>query len=104
LTLSIVWYCNEHVLETGSVSILREWETPLLGLLERVKPRYSLEYWTMDKVQKPSHPKCHTPSSEPFRIYLILSCILVMKHKATLMLHLFLEHKTTTINVSGLAM
>jgi hypothetical protein len=28
----------------------------------------SLEYWTMDKVQKPSNPKCYTPSTEPFRI------------------------------------
>jgi hypothetical protein len=28
-----------------------------------------LAEWTMDKVQKPVNPICHTPSSEPFRIY-----------------------------------
>jgi hypothetical protein len=28
-----------------------------------------LEFQTMDKVQKTSNPECHTPSSEPFRIY-----------------------------------
>jgi hypothetical protein len=27
-----------------------------------------LEYWTMDKVQKPSNPECYTPLSESFRI------------------------------------
>jgi hypothetical protein len=27
-----------------------------------------LEYLKMDKVQKPSNPKCYNPSSEPFRI------------------------------------
>jgi hypothetical protein len=27
----------------------------------------SLEYWAMDKVQKPSNPACYTPSSGPFR-------------------------------------
>jgi hypothetical protein len=31
---------------------------------------YSLEYRTMEKVQKPSNSVCYTPSSEPFRIYL----------------------------------
>jgi hypothetical protein len=31
----------------------------------------SLEYWTMDKVQKPSNLECYKPSSEPFRIYKI---------------------------------
>jgi hypothetical protein len=29
----------------------------------------SLEYRTMEKVQKPSNSECYTPSSEPFRIY-----------------------------------
>jgi hypothetical protein len=29
----------------------------------------SLEYRTMDKVQKPSNSVCHPPLSEPFRIY-----------------------------------
>jgi hypothetical protein len=33
------------------------------------------EHRTMDKVQKPSNPKCHTPSSEPFRIYLNLGSL-----------------------------
>jgi hypothetical protein len=28
----------------------------------------SLEYRTMNKVQKPSNPECYTPSSETFRI------------------------------------
>jgi hypothetical protein len=28
-----------------------------------------LEYWMMDKAQKPSNSKCYTPSSEPIRIY-----------------------------------
>jgi hypothetical protein len=32
----------------------------------------SLEYRTMDKVQNPGNPKCYTPSSGPFRIYLII--------------------------------
>jgi hypothetical protein len=31
---------------------------------------YSLEYWTLEKVQKPSNPICYTPSSESFTIYL----------------------------------
>jgi hypothetical protein len=30
---------------------------------------YSLEYQTMEKVQKPSNSVCYTPSSEPFRIW-----------------------------------
>jgi hypothetical protein len=29
------------------------------------------EYWTMDKVQKPTNSECYTPSSEPIRIYMI---------------------------------
>jgi hypothetical protein len=28
-----------------------------------------LEFWTMDKVQKPSGSECYTPSLEPFRFY-----------------------------------
>jgi hypothetical protein len=28
-----------------------------------------LEYWTIDKVKKPSNSECYTPSSEPFKIY-----------------------------------
>jgi hypothetical protein len=28
-----------------------------------------LEYWTMDKVQKPSNSECYTPSSEPLKIH-----------------------------------
>jgi hypothetical protein len=31
----------------------------------------SREYKTMNKVQNPSNSECHTPSSEPFRIYMI---------------------------------
>jgi hypothetical protein len=30
----------------------------------------------MDKVQKPSNPECHAPSSEPFRINQILVLLL----------------------------
>jgi hypothetical protein len=30
-----------------------------------------LEYRTMDKVQKPSSPERHVPSSEPFKVYLV---------------------------------
>jgi hypothetical protein len=33
---------------------------------------YSLEYRTMEKVQKPSNSMCYTPLSEPFRIYKII--------------------------------
>jgi hypothetical protein len=62
----------------------------------------SLEYLTIDKVQKPSNPNCHTPSSETFRICLALSCIVAMRHED--MLQLFVENRKTTINVSGLAM
>jgi hypothetical protein len=28
-----------------------------------------LEFRTMDKVQKPTHSECYTPSSEPVRFY-----------------------------------
>jgi hypothetical protein len=27
----------------------------------------SLEYWTVDKVQKPRNHECYTPSPEPFK-------------------------------------
>jgi hypothetical protein len=36
---------------------------------------YFLQYWTMDKVQRPSNSECYTPSSEPFRIYMIVPWI-----------------------------
>jgi hypothetical protein len=33
-------------------------------------PKRSVFYnWTMDTVQEPSNSECHTPSSEPFRMY-----------------------------------
>jgi hypothetical protein len=32
---------------------------------------YSLEYWMMDKVKKPSNAECYRPSSKHFRIYMI---------------------------------
>jgi hypothetical protein len=43
----------------------------------RLKRRvfYSLEYRMMEKVQKPSNFVCYTPSSEPCRIYLLLSVL-----------------------------
>jgi hypothetical protein len=45
---------------------VRGQETPTqLGPLERA----SLNHWTMDKVQKPSSPECHIPSSEPFKVF-----------------------------------
>jgi hypothetical protein len=31
---------------------------------------------TMDKVRKPSNSVCYTPSSEPYRIYILLRCML----------------------------
>jgi hypothetical protein len=51
-----------------------------------------LEYWTMDKVQVPSSPECHIPSSEPFKVYLATGLspskesnrMLVIKIKKTL--------------------
>jgi hypothetical protein len=72
-TFSIMWYSREHdVSETGSVSVLRcllpyhlRTETDPVS-----ETSYSLEYQTMDKVQKPSNSVWYTPSSEPFRIYL----------------------------------
>jgi hypothetical protein len=30
----------------------------------------NLQFWTMEKVHKPSNPECYAPSSEPFRFYL----------------------------------
>jgi hypothetical protein len=42
---------------------LRTETEPVSGML------CSLEYWMVDKVQKPSNQKCYSPSSEPFRIY-----------------------------------
>jgi hypothetical protein len=42
-------------------------ETPtLLGSLERA----NLIRWTTEKVQDPNNSECHTPPSDPFRIYL----------------------------------
>jgi hypothetical protein len=90
-TLSIVRYCKEHLRTQRFGNRIcfrpqvRGWETPtLLGPLERANLNHSphlrketdpvsetlcsLEYRTVDKVQKPSNPECHTPSSEPFRI------------------------------------
>jgi hypothetical protein len=55
-TFSVVWYSREHdVSETDPVS-----ETSC-----------SLDY-QMEKVQKPSNSVCYTPSSEPFRIFVLL--------------------------------
>jgi hypothetical protein len=36
-----------------------------------------LEYWTTDKVQKPSDSECYTPLSEPYGIF---RCNLSTKH------------------------
>jgi hypothetical protein len=36
-----------------------------------------LEYQKMYKVQNPSNPKCHTPSLEPFRIYLCSELLVI---------------------------
>jgi hypothetical protein len=73
------------------------WETPtLFGPLERANLNHLtrsqkqmcfqnivfflvLEYWTMDNVQKLSNPECYTPSSEPFRIYFIISSLTISK-------------------------
>jgi hypothetical protein len=35
-----------------------------------VFPTY-LEFWTMNKVHKPSNSECYTPQSEPFRFHKI---------------------------------
>jgi hypothetical protein len=48
---------------TGSVSVLRRRD----GLVS--EKFCSLEYGTMDRVQKPSNPKCYTSSSQPLWIY-----------------------------------
>jgi hypothetical protein len=51
-----------------------------MDLLERV----NLSHWTtspddgMDKVQKTINPECHTPLSEPFRIFLGVTVVLVV--------------------------
>jgi hypothetical protein len=82
-TSSIVSYSKEqNVAETGSVSVLKwgggrhllcwvlqkeltsyHWTDPISETL------YSLEYRTMDNVQKPIHRESYTPSSESFRIH-----------------------------------
>jgi hypothetical protein len=91
-TSSIVWILKSEekhdVPESGSVSVLRWGETPiLLGPLERANLNHWISdgnrssFWnvvflssdfrirTMDEVQKPINSVCYTPLSEPYRIY-----------------------------------
>jgi hypothetical protein len=41
---------------------------PYTKLRTELLKRLSLEYRTMDKIQKPSNSECYTPLTEPFRI------------------------------------
>jgi hypothetical protein len=63
-TLSIVQHSEQHrVSEKAPVSKM-----------------CSPEYHMMDKVQKHSNDKCFTPTSEPFRVYLILNVLHQLLH------------------------
>lgn len=75
-TLSVIRYFKKHnISDTGSTSVLR-WGLGLTRGLEQIQflnccvLQCSLEYWRVDKVQKPSNPECYTSLSEPFRIEL----------------------------------
>jgi hypothetical protein len=48
--------------------LLRNTHGPLVGIWRPLRTT-ALEHWTTDKVQKPGHPGCYTPLSEPFRDY-----------------------------------
>jgi hypothetical protein len=78
-TLSIIWHSKEHnVSQTDPFS----------------KMICSLEYQMMENVQEPSNPKCYTPSSVPFRIYLILNALhqlLYRERMAYRLEHMLLE-------------
>jgi hypothetical protein len=37
------------------------------------------EYWMMDQGQKHSNSECPTPSSEPFRIYEVVTAVYVVR-------------------------
>jgi hypothetical protein len=78
LTLSVVWYSKENMTFPEQIQFPKGTQQSRC-LPTRLRMETSsfqnvlfssfLEYWTMDKVQKPSNSECYTRSSEPFRIY-----------------------------------
>jgi hypothetical protein len=54
------------------------------------RDRFSLEYRTMDKVQKLINPDCHTPPSGPFRTYQVIYFLEgIYGHHVTVFLHVY---------------